>query len=143
MLVSQLLHDKGHDVATISHSRTLIDAMDLLRERGIGALVVSDSTSPVAGIISERDIVRSLSHHGVVALSQSVREHMSHDVLTCDVSDSLTHVMGIMTNDRVRHVPVLDEGRLVGIVSIGDVVKVRLAELERDKQNLLEYVSSW
>jgi CBS domain-containing protein len=139
--VSQVLSVKGHDVATISQERTVADALALLKERGIGALVVTGPAVPLAGIFSERDAVRALATSGAAALDQKVADLMSADVVTCQESTDLTQLMVTMTEHRIRHVPVVEESKLVGLVSIGDVVKARLEELEHDKRDLLDYVS--
>jgi CBS domain-containing protein len=141
MKVSNLLATKGNEVATISQERTVSDALTLLKERRIGALVVTGATSPLVGIFSERDAVRALATSGAEALGFSVAKLMSSDVATCTEETSVTELMGLMTEKRIRHVPVVSEGRLIGMVSIGDVVKARFDELEHDKKELLDYVS--
>jgi CBS domain-containing protein len=141
MRVSDLLTTKGHDVATISQERSVTDAIALLKERGIGALVVTGAKTPLAGMFSERDVVRALATSGDAALHQKVAELMSSEVSTCSTSTELNDLMTTMTERRIRHVPVVEDGRLVGLVSIGDVVKARLEELEHDKKDLLDYVS--
>jgi CBS domain-containing protein len=143
MRVSNLLATKGRDVATISQERTVSDALQVLKERSIGALVVTGPTPPLVGIFSERDVVRALVTRGEAALQAKVAELMSSDVATCDETTTVIDLMGMMTERRIRHVPVVVEGRLVGMVSIGDVVKARFDELEREKRDLLDYVSSW
>jgi CBS domain-containing protein len=142
MNVSNLLATKGHEVATISQERTVSDALTILKEHGIGALVVTGATSPLVGIFSERDVVRALATSGADALTFTVSELMTSPVATCSEETSVTELMGTMTERRVRHVPVVSDGRLVGMVSIGDVVKARFDELEHDKQELLDYVSA-
>jgi CBS domain-containing protein len=142
MKVSNLLATKGHDVATISQESTVSDALAILKERRIGALVVTGATAPLVGIFSERDAVRALATNGAEALAFTVAQLMTSDVAVCDEDTSVTHLMGMMTERRIRHVPVVDEGRLVGLVSIGDVVKARFDELELDKKELLDYVSA-
>ncbi len=141
MKVSQLLAAKGHEVATISQERSVKDAIALLKERGIGALVVTGMTPPLVGIFSERDVVRALASSGEKALSLKVSELMSHDVVTCKESTEVTDVMTMMTDHRIRHVPVVEDDHLVGMVSIGDAVKPRLDEPEKEKRDLLDYVS--
>jgi CBS domain-containing protein len=141
MKVSNLLATKGHEVSTISQERSVIDAIALLKERGIGALVVTGKTAPLVGIFSERDVVRALAASGEKALKLKVSELMSHDVVTCSESTELNELMTTMTERRIRHVPVVDDGQLTGLISIGDVVKARLDELENDKKSLLDYVS--
>jgi CBS domain-containing protein len=142
MKVSNLLATKGHDVATISQESTVSDALAILKERRIGALIVTGATAPLVGIFSERDAVRALATNGAEALAFTVAQLMTSDVAVCDEDTSVTHLMGMMTERRIRHVPVVDEGRLVGLVSIGDVVKARFDELELDKKELLDYVSA-
>jgi CBS domain-containing protein len=143
MRVSNLLTTKGRDVATISQERTVTDALHVLKERGIGALIVTGPTAPLVGIFSERDVVRALATRGEEALQATVSELMSTDVTTCDESTTVTELMGLMTERHIRHVPVVEEGNLVGMISIGDVVKARFDELEHEKKDLLDYVSSW
>jgi CBS domain-containing protein len=142
MRVSNLLAIKGHDVATISQERSIADAIAMLKERGIGALIVTGPTPPLVGILSERDVVRSFADRGADALSLLVSDLMTSEVTTCDESTSVTDLMGLMTERRIRHVPVVHEGTLAGMVSIGDVVKARFDELEREKRDLLDYVSA-
>ena len=142
MRVSDLLAVKGHDVATISQDRLVTDALAMLGARGIGALVVTSLDSPLVGILSERDIVRALAHDGASSLGARVIDLMSKGVTHCAEETTLTSLMGTMTDKRIRHVPVLREGQLVGLVSIGDVVKARFDELEHEKQELLDYVSA-
>ncbi len=143
MRVSNLLTTKGRDVATISQERTVTDALQVLKERGIGALVVTGPTAPLVGIFSERDIVRALASRGEGALQAKVSELMSTDVTSCVESTTVIELMGLMTERHIRHVPVVQEGNLVGMISIGDVVKARFDELEHEKKDLLDYVSSW
>jgi len=142
MKVSNLLATKGRDVATISQERSVTDALAILKERGVGALVVTGSLAPLVGILSERDIVRALATQGVDALDASVADLMTSEVRVCDEDTSMASLMALMTEHHIRHVPVVQEGRLVGLVSIGDVVKSRLDELESVKKELLDYVSA-
>jgi CBS domain-containing protein len=140
--VSNLLANKSSDVATISQERSVSDALILMKERGIGALVVTGPTPPLVGIFSERDAVRALATNGATALETKVAELMSTDVQTCDETTTVTELMGLMTERRIRHLPVVHEGQLVGMISIGDVVKARFDELEHEKKDLLDYVSA-
>jgi len=142
MKVSNLLATKGHDVATISQERSMGDALTMLKERRIGALIVTGAAPPLVGIFSERDAVRALATSGADALAFTVARLMTSDVTVCDEDTSVTDLMGLMTERRIRHVPVVNEGHLVGMVSIGDVVKARFDELEHDKKELLDYVSA-
>jgi CBS domain-containing protein len=143
MRVSNLLATKGREVATISQERTVSDALLVLKQRGIGALVVTGPTPPLVGIFSERDVVRALADRGDAALQMNVADLMSTDITTCQESTTVEELMGIMTERRVRHVPVIEDGLLGGMGSIGDVVKARFDELEHEKKDLLDYVSSW
>jgi CBS domain-containing protein len=140
--VKDLLAVKGRDVATISQERSVTDALALLKERRIGALIVTGPTPPLVGIFSERDVVRALASHGAEALDLTVAELMSTEITVCDETTSVTSLMGMMTEHRIRHIPVVTDGLLVGMVSIGDVVKARFDELEHDKKDLLDYVSA-
>jgi CBS domain-containing protein len=142
MQVKNLLAVKGREVATISQERTVADALALLKERGIGALVVTGASAPLVGIFSERDVVRALAVYGAATLEHKVADLMSTGVTTCDELTSVTTLMGLMTEHHIRHIPVIDGERLVGMVSIGDVVKARFDELEHEKKDLLDYVSA-
>jgi len=142
MKVSAMLAVKGRDVATISQGQSLADAIRTLKERRIGALVVTGGFPPLVGILSERDVVRALAQHGAEALTMPVSAFMSPQVTTCTESASADGLMALMTDQRIRHVPVIDNNVLVGMISIGDVVKSRLGELEDEKRDLLDYVSA-
>ncbi len=142
MQVATLLEVKQQDVATISQERSVADALQLLKERGIGALVVTGPTPPLVGIFSERDAVRALATSGADALNMTVAQLMSTDVKTCDVTTTVTELMGLMTERRIRHLPVVHDQQVVGMISIGDVVKARFDELEHEKKDLLDYVSA-
>ena len=142
MNVANLLATKGRDVATINQERSVHDAVAMLKERGIGALVVVGGTGPLTGIVSERDVVRAFAREGADALDLRVAALMSTSVTTCEESTTVNELMTTMTEKRIRHVPVVQGGLLVGIVSIGDVVKARVTELENEKRDLLEYVSA-
>ena len=142
MIVNRILSLKGRDVATIEPSRTLSEAAKVLAERRIGALLIVDGQRPVAGIISERDIVRAVASHGAKALEEPVSRFMTEKVLTCTGETSINHVMELMTQQKCRHVPVVEGGRLVGIVSIGDVVKERLEEVEAEAEAIEEYIAT-
>jgi CBS domain-containing protein len=137
-----LLSAKGRDVAAISQERSVTDALAMLKERGVGALVVTGLEEPLAGILSERDIVRALAARGAGVLDERVADLMTREVTTCEETTSVIDVMGLMTARRIRHLPVVADGRLVGVISIGDVVKARFDELEGEKRDLLDYVSA-
>jgi CBS domain-containing protein len=142
MLISRILAAKGDDVATISRSAPITDALSKLAFRGVGALVVSEDGVRAEGIISERDIVRALHLSGPEVIDRPVSEAMTELVRTCAPDDHIDELMAIMTDLRVRHLPVVVDGSLVGIVSIGDVVKARIDELERHRTELVEYISA-
>ena len=142
MNVQSIIGGKSPVVATITQTSTLRQAIDQLTERRIGALVVSGDGRKIEGIISERDIVRAASTSGPTALDGSVGSVMSTDVVTCSAGDGVDRLMALMTERRIRHLPVVDErGHLAGIVSIGDVVKARLSELEQENHALSEYIT--
>jgi CBS domain-containing protein len=143
MQVCTILDAKGRDVATIAPAATLADAVAALRDHGVGALVVTDADGGVAGIISERDVVRAVAAHGMGSLGRTVGSAMTTAVRTCTDQDLIEALMHTMTQGRFRHMPVLDDaGRLAGIVSIGDVVKYRLHQLEGENQTLFDYISA-
>jgi len=142
MNVQSIIGGKSPVVATITQTATLRQAIDQLTERRIGALVVSGDGRKIEGIISERDIVRAASTSGPTALDGRVGSVMSTDVVTCSAGDGVDRLMALMTERRIRHLPVVDErGHLAGIVSIGDVVKARLSELEQENHALSEYIT--
>ena len=142
MQVKEILSKKGRDVATISQGRTVGDGVRLLRERGIGALVVTGPSGPFAGIFSERDVVRVLGTHGSPALDMTIADVMSSTVTTCGEATTIDSLMSLMTERRIRHVPVVENDALTGMISIGDVVKWRVDELENEKRDLIEYVTA-
>jgi len=142
MNVQSIIAHKGDAVATIPQTATLDEATSMLSRRRIGALVVSGDGRAINGIISERDIVRQVASGGLAALTASVGSAMSTDVITCSAGDGVDRLMELMTDQRIRHLPVVDDaGHLAGIVSIGDVVKARLAELELENRALADYIS--
>ncbi len=142
MNVQSIIGSKGTSVATIEQVATLADAVVRLGEHGIGALVVSGDGRAIEGIVSERDIVRAAARSGTDSFSATVGSVMSTDVITCALGDGVDRLMSLMTERRIRHLPVVDDrGHLAGIVSIGDVVKARLAELEHENQALNQYIS--
>jgi CBS domain-containing protein len=145
VLIEHILYGKGRDVATIGPDASVAEAVALLREHNVGALVVVDDESRIAGILSERDIVRALAEETVghtSVLERQVSELMTEDVATCGSRSSVNDLMRVMTDRRIRHVPVVDDGGLNGIVSIGDVVKSRIGELETEAGTLHDYLSS-
>lgn len=141
MNVDAILTSKGSDVATIDQHASLADAVAQLRDRAVGALVVSDDGVHIDGIVSERDVVRALAAHGASALGRTVASCMSVKVVTCGRQDPVESLMAAMTESRFRHLPVVDaQAELQGIISIGDVVKARLGQLETENQALTEYI---
>jgi CBS domain-containing protein len=142
MIVNRILSLKGSEVATIEPSRSLSEVARVLAERRIGALLIVDGDRPVTGIISERDIVRAVATHGAKALEEPVSRFMTEKVVTCTGETSINDVMELMTQQKFRHIPVVESGRLSGIVSIGDVVKLRLEEVEAETQAIKEYIAT-
>ena len=140
MSVKSILAAKGSDVVTIEPTADLAAATKLLGERRIGAVLVLGPDRHVAGILSERDIVRSIGTRGAGALSEPVSASMTRKVVTCVPNDSLPDIMERMTQGKFRHLPVLEDGKLVGIISIGDVVKQRLEAMEREQAALQDYI---
>ena len=142
MQISQVLRHKGGEVATIDGSESVRTALAVLAERGIGALVVSSDGKRVEGILSERDVARGLHDHGAGLLTEPVSSVMTAQVHTCLPTASVTELAQTMTDHRVRHVPVVEDGELIGIVSIGDVVKARLDELEDERKHMVDYIQT-
>lgn len=140
MQVSEVLRRKGEAVATVPAEASVAAAVELLRQWGVGALVVTSDGITIEGILSERDIVRALGGPKRTLLDQTVGSIMTTDVLTCSPSDRVDHLMSLMTDNRVRHLPVELDGRLRGIVSIGDVVKSRVTELEDEARAMEDYI---
>lgn len=142
MLVSHILREKGSDVLEVAPRATLAEAARILTKNRIGALIVRDEEGALSGIISERDIVRAVSEEGAAALVLSVESCMTKDVATCEQTDTIEEIMETMTRCRFRHMPVVEEDSIIGIVSIGDVVKTRIAETMREAQALKEYIAA-
>ncbi len=141
MNVETILAGKGRDVATIAPDATIADAVGLLQARRVGAVVVSTDGKTVSGILSERDIVHGLAEHGGALLDRRVDEFMTRDVETCAGRDTDREVLALMTERRFRHLPVVENGALVGIVSIGDVVKSRLDGIANEAEAMRDYIS--
>ena len=141
MNVQAILSRKGTAVATVQPDATLAQATASLRDHGIGALVVSANGRTIDGILSERDVVRALAAHGGSTLGRDVASAMSANVVVCQCEDTVDQLMAMMTDRRIRHLPVLDtHAELAGIISIGDVVKARLGELELENNQLHDYI---
>jgi CBS domain-containing protein len=142
MNVEHILSDKGREVVTIAPHTTLMEAARTLSGKRIGAVVVSDPDNPVLGILSERDIVRAVAAGGTAALNEPVSRYMTGKVVTCTSRSAINDLMETMTTGKFRHVPIVENGRLVGIVSIGDIVKFRVAEIENESKALREYIAT-
>jgi CBS domain-containing protein len=140
--ISQLLRHKGREVATIDGAESVRTALAVLADKGIGALVVSSDGRRIDGILSERDVARGLHTHGAGLLAEPVSTVMTAQVHTCSPHMSVHDLAQTMTDHRVRHVPVVEDDALVGIVSIGDVVKARLDELEEERKQLVDYIQT-
>jgi CBS domain-containing protein len=138
MLISDVLDRKGRKVATVLPADTVNHALRLLAEQRIGAVVVLDRWQRLAGIFSERDLVRLLARTGPAVLEETMEHAMTHNIITCRPADRIDDMLGVMTMSKVRHLPVLEEGKLVGIVSIGDLVHYRLGEKAQEAAVLLE-----
>ena len=142
MTVKTILSGKGSDVTTIEPTATLEYGIRILAERGIGALVVLAADHRVIGVLSERDIVRALAERGAGALTEPLAQVMTRKVSTCTQSETVNFIMEQMTAGKFRHMPVVEQKRLVGIVSIGDVVKHRLTQMERESEALHDYIQT-
>jgi len=141
MHVTAILNDKGRSVECVSADNKVMDVVRRLSAARIGAIVVTDTEGELAGIISERDIIRVLGTHGTAALDWPVADAMTRRVVTCREHDTVSDIMQVMTEGRFRHLPVVEGGRLVGIVSIGDVVKRHIAEVESDAIAMRDYIA--
>jgi CBS domain-containing protein len=142
MIVKTILSTKGSEVITIGPTATLEEAIAVLAKRRIGAVVVLGAEDRVIGILSERDIVRALSERGASALKEPLAQTMTRVVVTCGEADTVSDLMERMTRGRFRHIPVLEQDHLIGIISIGDVVKHRLGEMERESEALRDYIQT-
>jgi CBS domain-containing protein len=142
MLVSQILKQKGDMVFTASPTDSVAAVAALLQARRVGAMVVLDQDRDVAGIVSERDIVRIVAERGADGLSEPIASCMTKDVVFADPSETVDQLLERMTDRRIRHLPVCLEGRLIGIISIGDLVKSKIAETVAEAENLKAYISA-
>jgi CBS domain-containing protein len=142
MTVKSILSNKGSNVLTIEPIATLGTAVSMLTEHRIGALVVLGPESRVIGIVSERDIVRALSERGAAVLDEPLSNVMTRRVVTCVTSDTVGEIMERMTRGKFRHVPVVEQDQLVGIISVGDVVNHRLQEMQRESEAMRDYIQS-
>jgi CBS domain-containing protein len=142
MTVSIILAGKGREVVTIEPNANLAAAVALLAAKRIGALVVLGADNRIAGILSERDIVRVLAERGAHALDEPVSQVMTRKVITCNENETVPTIMERMTAGKFRHMPVVEQGRLVGVISIGDVVKHRLDDMEHESAAMREYIAT-
>lgn len=142
MSVANILSVKGHGVVTAAPDQTLFELTQLLADKGIGAVVVLDRAGAIAGIISERDVMRAIAKRGASALEERVSSNMTRSVETTGEDASVMSVMQRMTKGRFRHMPVVSGGQLTGVISIGDLIKNRLADMEQEQQALKEYIGT-
>ncbi|GGZ43837.1 MULTISPECIES: CBS domain-containing protein [Asticcacaulis] len=142
MLINQLLNTKGHQVFTVSPEETVSAIAALLYARRVGAFIVADKIGRVVGIVSERDVIRALAQIGPDALSRAVTDIMTKDVISASPCESIEVLLDRMTDRRIRHLPVMDGTKLVGIVSIGDLVKARISVAEAEAQGLKAYIAA-
>jgi CBS domain-containing protein len=142
MLIAHVLRDKGAVVYTVRAEQTLEDAACILHEKKVGALVVIAEDGAISGVMSERDIVREIARNGGKSLSDTVATVMSRDVVTAEPSETVDEGLGRMTERRIRHLPVMEGGRLIGVVSIGDLVKHRIAAVEAEAAAMQAYIAA-
>lgn len=142
MQVSAILADKGHNVATATPDASMMAIIEDLSDKNIGAIVITNAQGGVAGIISERDVVRAMAQNGASVVDQPVSNFMTQSVVTCAEHESSHDLMSKMTSGRFRHLPVVSDTRLVGIISIGDVVKARIEDVQREAEALRDYIAS-
>lgn len=140
MNVGAILKNKGNRVVTAAPTDSITKVAAILARERIGAVLIVGAEGDIVGVLSERDIVRGIADRGEQCLALEAQALMTHEVVTCAPTDSVAQIMGTLTDRRVRHLPVLDEGRLVGLISIGDVVKHRLADTEKEAAALREYI---
>jgi CBS domain-containing protein len=141
MSVSHILKSKGRDVVTVAPTASVAAVAEILSKRRIGAVVVSSDGSTIQGIVSERDVVRCLAEKGAASLTLHVDGIMSRNVKTCEDGDSEIEIMAMMTENRIRHLPVVANGKLAGMISIGDVVKSRIEAIEREAAEMKAYIA--
>lgn len=142
MAVAQILRQKGADVVTVSPSDSIQTIVGLLASHRIGAVVVLDGKGSIAGIVSERDIVRAMAADAASVMTRTAKDIMTAKVMTCEPNDSEAELMQLMTENRIRHLPVVSGGRLAGMISIGDVVKLRMEAIEREAEEMKTYIAS-
>jgi CBS domain-containing protein len=141
MTVKQILDQKGRDVVTVSPTMGTEEAVRFLADNKIGAVIVTDAGGKIAGILSERDIVRAVASKGAASLTAPISSIMTSKVTTCGEDHTINQVMELMTNGRFRHLPVEKDGKLVGVISIGDVVRRRIEDVEREAEDIKAYIA--
>jgi len=142
MTVALILAEKGTNVFSLSADTSVSDVLSVLAEKGIGAVLIANDDDTVAGILSERDIVRALARNGADILKDAASEHMTKNVVSCSENDAIASLMEKMSQGRFRHLPVLKDGKLAGLVSIGDVVKMRIEQAEKEAEDIRSYISA-
>ncbi|MEM7620897.1 MAG: CBS domain-containing protein [Pseudomonadota bacterium] len=142
MTVARILKEKGRNVITVQETMSLLEVSEILTQNKIGSTVVTNVNEEIVGIVSERDIVRTLGQEGLDALSKPISYCMTSEVVTCFETATIDEVMAIMSQRRFRHMPVLENNKLAGIISIGDVVKIKIAETEREAAAMRSYITA-
>ena len=142
MLISAILSNKGDNVISVTGEMTILDVTGVLRQHRIGAVLVREPDGVIDGVLSERDIVRGLASEGAAILTQPVRTLMTREIITCKPSEDVGTALAIMTKNRIRHLPVLEGGTLLGMVSIGDLVNARIQESLLEAESLREYIAT-
>jgi CBS domain-containing protein len=142
MTIATILSLKGREVLTLSAQATLNDALQMLAAKNIGALVISNSERALLGIISERDIVRALAKKGAAVLGEPIQNYMTTKIVSCSETTTITEAMSLMTRGKFRHMPVMNNAQLVGFISIGDIVKRRVEDIEREQEAMRHYIAT-
>ena len=142
MIISQILRHKDGNVFTINSTQCIADAASILTNKGIGALLVEDNDSSIIGILSERDIVRGMVPHGADLHDVPVAELMTTNIVSCSLNDTVLEAMAMMTDRRIRHLPVYEDSQLIGLISLGDLVKSRIAEVQEEAEAMRSYIHS-
>lgn len=142
MNVETILRKKGDTIIAVDPDDAVSKAVEILTKNRIGAALVRDAAGAVIGILSERDIVRGIAQHTSNCLDMAVRELMTSPVISCKPADNIHEIMELMTDRRIRHLPVIDDGQLIGVISIGDVVKQRIADIENESEALKQYITT-
>jgi CBS domain-containing protein len=142
MTVAAILAKKGRNVFSLSADTSVADVLSVLSKKSIGAVLIANNDDTVAGILSERDVVRALAENGAGILQDPASEHMTKNVVTCSENDAIASLMEQMSMGRFRHLPVLKDGKLAGVISIGDVVKMRIEQAEKEAEDIRSYISA-